>query len=157
EQAFRHYAEGNALHRTGVVYDEKLTLAGFGRLKEGFTAEFIRSRQGHGEPSDIPVFIVGMPRSGTTLVEQILASHAQVFGGGELRDMGRLVASIRDRAGSAGFPELVPSMTDAQLGEFGATYLAGVRKLAPGAARITDKMPGNFYFAGLIPLTLPNA
>src|SRR5262249_16927017 len=74
EQAFRHYAEGNALHRTGVVYDEKLTLAGFGRLKDVFTAELIRSREGYGEPSEVPIFIVGMPRSGTTLVEQILAS-----------------------------------------------------------------------------------
>ena len=157
EQAFHHYVEGNALHRGTVSYDQELTLAGFDRLKQVFTADFVRSRAGCGEPSDVPIFVVGMPRSGTTLVEQILASHPQVFGAGELHDMGRLVSSIRDRNGLRGFPELVPAMTDAQLGAFGASYLAGIRKLAPEAARITDKMPGNFYFAGLIHLALPNA
>jgi hypothetical protein len=75
-----------------------------------FTSDFIRSRDGGGEPSDAPIFIVGMPRSGTTLVEQILASHGQVFAAGELQDMSRLVASIRRADGAHGFPELVPAM-----------------------------------------------
>ena len=157
QQAFRHYVEGNAQHRLRVAYDESLTLAGFDRLKEVFTADFIRSRQGGGEPSEAPVFIVGMPRSGTTLVEQILASHPQVFGAGELQDMGRLAGSLRRRDGLAAFPEVVPAMTGEQLRELGERYLRDVRKLAPARARITDKMPGNFYFSGLIRLTLPNA
>ena len=157
ERAFHHYADGNALHRAGIIYDEAFTLAGFDRLKKVFTSDFIRSRDGGGEPSDAPIFIVGMPRSGTTLVEQILASHGQVFAAGELQDMSRLVASIRRADGAHGFPELVPAMTEAQLRAFGASYLAGLRKLAPAAARITDKMMGNFYFAGLIRLALPNA
>jgi tetratricopeptide (TPR) repeat protein len=157
ERAFRHYAEGNALHRAGLTYDETLTLTGFERLKRVFTADFIRARAGGGDPSGLPVFIVGMPRSGTTLVEQILASHPQVFGGGELRDLGRCVASIRRRDGARGFPEMVPHMDDAQLRAFGSAYVAAVRKAAPACRRITDKMPGNFYFAGLLRLALPNA
>jgi tetratricopeptide (TPR) repeat protein len=157
EPAFRHYAEGNAQHRAGIAYDEAFILAGFERIKQVFTADFVRSRAGGGEPSDVPIFIVGMPRSGTTLVEQILASQGQVHGAGELKDLGQLVASIRGADGKPGFPELVPAMSDAQLCDFGARYVAGVRKLAPTAARITDKMMGNFYFAGLIRLALPNA
>lgn len=157
EQAFRHYLEGNALYRASISYDEALALGGFERVKRVFTADLVRARAGRGEPSDVPIFIVGMPRSGTTLVEQILASHPRVFAAGELRDLGRLVAAIRGRDGSFGFPELVPAMTDDQLRAFGATYLAGIRARAPASARITDKMPGNFQFAGLIHLTLPNA
>jgi tetratricopeptide (TPR) repeat protein len=157
ERAFRHYVEGNALHRAGITYDETLTLTGFDRLKQVFTAELIRARAGGGDPSDLPVFIVGMPRSGTTLVEQILASHPQVFAGGELRDLGRLVGSIRRRDGARGFPEMVPHMSDAQLRAFGSAYVDAVRQSAPPCARITDKMPGNFYFAGLLRLALPNA
>jgi tetratricopeptide (TPR) repeat protein len=157
EQAFRHYVEGNALHRAAGNHNEEARFEGFERVKRVFTADLVRARAGHGDPSDLPIFIVGMPRSGTTLVEQILASHPRVFAAGELADLGHLVGSIRDRDRSSGFPELVPSMTDDQLRAFGASYLAAVRKLAPASARITDKMPGNFQFAGLIHLTLPNA
>jgi tetratricopeptide (TPR) repeat protein len=157
EQAFCHYSAGNERHRLRVSYDEALTLAGFDRLKDVFTADLIRSRQGWGEPSETPIFIVGMPRSGTTLVEQILASHPQIFGAGELREMGALAAAIRRPDGAGGFPELVPAMSDQQLRMLGKHYLAGVTRLSPSAARITDKMPGNFYFAGLIRLMLPQA
>jgi hypothetical protein len=92
-----------------------------------------------------------MPRSGTTLTEQILASHPRVFGAGELRFMENAAMAI------APFPEAAASMTDEALREFGNEYVAQVRALAPAAARVVDKMPANFRFVGLIHRALPNA
>jgi hypothetical protein len=107
------------------------------------------------------VFILGMPRSGSTLVEQILASHPQVFGGGELTHFHTLVEQLlvayRASPSSAIFPELVLSMTDQDFRALGVRYLAQIERLAPEAMRITDKLPANFIFIGLIHLALPNA
>jgi hypothetical protein len=111
----------------------------------------MRERAGQGDPSPVPVFILGMPRSGTTLVEQMLASHPQVHGAGELSDFTAAVAGLDG-------PDGVPAdIGGAELRRIGARYVARVRPLAPGALRITDKMPANFRFAGLIHLALPNA
>ncbi|MBV9522494.1 MAG: sulfotransferase, partial [Alphaproteobacteria bacterium] len=156
--AFRHMLQGNALKRCNVFYDEPATLALFGAIRASFTPELMRRKKGDGDPSPTPIFILGMPRSGTTLVEQILASHPQVFGGGELGHMHALVQEMgtRDHAGRL-YPDFVPSMTRAQLRRFGESYLGRVRPLAPEAMRITDKMPSNYYYIGLIHLALPNA
>jgi hypothetical protein len=126
-------------------------LATLERTRALFSAEVMRARAGCGDPSEVPVFIFGMPRSGTTLVEQILASHPRVHGAGELSEFETAVAGL---AGPAGPP---PDIGAAELRRIGADYLARVVPLAPGAARITDKMPVNFRFAGLIHLALPNA
>src|SRR5262249_17355176 len=113
---------------------------------------------GAGDPSSIPVFIVGMPRSGTTLVEQILASHPRVFGAGELMEFSRAAATICEPAGATlPYPEMLPSMSGQDLRRLGATYLAALAAKAPAADRITDKLPGNFRLVGLIHLALPNA
>ena len=99
-----------------------------------------------------------MPRSGTTLIEQILASHPQVFGGGELWHFRKAVEGIRTAlGGSPTFPELVSGMTGDDFRSLGVRYLAEIKPLARSAAHITDKMPANFMFAGLIHLALPNA
>jgi hypothetical protein len=116
----------------------------------------VRAKRGLGDPSDAPVFIVGMPRSGTTLIEQILASHPKVFGAGELRAMANLAERISGPKGIL-FPEAASTLTDDHLLQLGGQYLHVVRRLAPTAERITDKMPGNFVLAGLIHLALPNA
>ena len=84
-EAFSQWLDGNALKRQQITYDEAATLGALDRIQEVFTSELIRRWQNVGHPSPVPVFIVGMPRSGSTLVEQILASHPQVFGGGELK------------------------------------------------------------------------
>jgi tetratricopeptide (TPR) repeat protein len=158
EEAFRHWLDGNALKRRQIAYDEAATLEALDRTREIFTSELFETRQNVGQRSSVPVFIVGMMRSGTTLVEQILASHPQVFGAGELTCLTRAMKGIQTTfGGSASFPELVPGMTDADFRGLGTRYLAEIERLAPAATHITDKMPGNFVFAGLIHLALPNA
>lgn len=158
QRSFSHLSEGNALNRHRIVYKEAETLRSMDRVRAVFTDAMFRARAGVGDPSPVPVFIVGMPPSGSTLVEQILASHPAVFGAGELRDFGRCVAALRDPGGaSVRFPEGVPSLQPEQLCRLGADYLERIRTARPGAQRITDKMPGNFNLVGLIHLALPNA
>jgi hypothetical protein len=99
-----------------------------------------------------------MPRSGTSLVEQILASHPGVFGAGERKLLGQVWNAMSSTfAGRRAFPEAVAAMTEAQLGDLGARYVGELARLAPSARRITDKPPSNFFFAGVIDLALPNA
>ena len=156
--AFDHLLQGNALKRKQVRYDETAGFAMFERVKAVFTPELMRQKRGLGDPSNVPVFILGMPRSGTTLAEQMLASHPNIFGAGELRDIATALTEFDGRNhGQAPFPEIVPHLSGAQLREFGARYVSTVAALAPTAARITDKMPGNFVFVGLIHLALPHA
>jgi len=155
-QSFQHLLQGNALKRQQIDYDEAKALTRLKRIQAVFTAELLREKKGLGEPSPVPVFIIGMPRSGTTLIEQILASHPKVFGAGELRELGRLTTSITRLDGSE-FPESVPAMSGEQFRQLGENYLRAVGHMAPAAKRITDKMPANFALAGLIHLALPNA
>jgi hypothetical protein len=125
----------------------------------------MQAKAGQGAPSTLPVFIIGMPRSGTTLVEQILASHPQVWGGGELMHLKEAVARLSGPEGAEspfGYPELVRLLDGAQLRALGAEYCEALRAAAPPTmmtttTRMTDKMPANFLFAGLIALVLPNA
>ncbi len=157
ERSFRHFLEGNALKRRGFVYDEPETLGFLDRIRTVFTAELMHNKRGLGNPSMVPTFIVGMPRSGSTLVEQILASHPKVFGAGELAEFSKAVTSLVAPNGALSFPEAVPALPARQLRQLGTSYLDAVRAAASGAERITDKMPENFSFVGLIHLALPNA
>jgi len=157
-EAFAQWLAGNALKRRQVAYNEAATFDWLDRVRKVFSADLIRARSGCGDPSSVPVFILGMPRSGTTLVEQILASHPHVFGAGELPLLAQTIAS----AGNAtpcpvGFPEMALGMTSGQFRRLGADYVRELARRAPGAARITDKMPHNFRFAGFIHLILPKA
>jgi tetratricopeptide (TPR) repeat protein len=156
ERSFRHLLDGNALKRRRVAYDEPAILAMFERIRETFTQELIERHRGAGDPRAAPVFVVGMPRSGTTLVEQILASHSRVFGAGEREDLSNALPGLKGPDGLA-FPEVVAAMTDADLCRFGSRYLDGITAAAPTADRIVDKMPSNFGLLGLIHLALPNA
>jgi tetratricopeptide (TPR) repeat protein len=156
QQSFDHILAANALKRQQIKYDETKNLATFDQIRTAFTADLLREKQGLGDPSDVPVFIFGMPRSGTTLIEQILASHPKVFGAGELRELWNSAPRIR-ATGDTSYLEAVSSVSADQLRQIGGSYLQAVRLKAPAAGRITDKMPGNFSFAGLIHLALPNA
>lgn len=156
EQSFRHLLQGNALKRQQIAYDATATLELFQRIQTVFTSEMMHRKQGLGNPSTVPIFIVGMPRSGTTLVEQILASHPKVFGAGERNDFDKAVAHLGNRARMP-FPELVRGMSGEDVRQLGTSYLDMIRAIAPEAVRITDKMPLNFRFVGLIHLALPHA
>jgi Flp pilus assembly protein TadD len=158
ESAFRHLLRGNALKRQQMVYDEAEALGTMDRLRELMGRGFIQARRGCGTPSPLPVFIVGMTRSGTTLIEQILASHPQVFGAGELQLFDQSAGAIRNTLpGSPPFPEMISCMSAEHFRALGALYLNRIAQQAPKAARITDKMTVNFLFAGLIHLALPDA
>jgi tetratricopeptide (TPR) repeat protein len=157
DRSFRHLLAGNRLKRQQIVYDEPAVLAEFDHIRTVFSRELMARYAGLGHPSASPVFILGMPRSGSTLVEQILASHPSVFGAGERLDFGEEVARLSAASGGLVFPEIVAALSGEDLEALGARYLRRVSVAAPGAERITDKMPFNFLFAGLIHLALPNA
>jgi tetratricopeptide (TPR) repeat protein len=156
QQSFDYILAANALKRRHIKFDEGKSLEHFERIRNVFASQLLRDKAGLGDPSDLPVFIFGMPRSGTTLIEQILASHPKVFGAGELREVEKLAARIRGPVGPS-FPDLLPTMSADELRRFGGSYIEAVRDKAAQAERITDKMLGNFLFAGLIHLALPNA
>jgi tetratricopeptide (TPR) repeat protein len=156
--AFRQWRDGNALKRGRITYREDVTLQAFDRIRAVFTPALIRARHNAGQPSAAPVFILGMPRSGSTLIEQILASHPRVFGGGEMKHFDAAVQAIRIKSGGpAIFPELVSAMTDDDCRELSARYLGETERLAPPGMLITDKASVNFLLAGFIHLALPNA
>jgi tetratricopeptide (TPR) repeat protein len=155
-QAFVHLDQGNAVKRATFSYDSVATAGWMEGIAAAFTPALMQQVGQVGAASELPVFIVGMPRSGTTLVEQILASHAQVQGAGELSAL-RLAV---DKQGA--FPASVAHFDAGKLARIGHDYLAQVQKLLPTDAatpvlRLVDKMPANFLYAALIPLILPGA
>lgn len=151
DRAFFHLNRGNAFKRASFNYDPGQTCAWMQRIAETFTPELMDRFKGAGLDSERPVFIIGMPRSGTTLVEQIVASHPSVHGAGELRALDQAVS----RAGS--FPNDLLHWGNRDITQIAGDYLAQVNRLAPDALRLIDKLPGNFLYAGLIPLILPRA
>ena len=150
-QAFAHLYAGNAIKRASLNYDAQATAGWMARIGAAFTPDLMHRYADAGAASELPVFIIGMPRSGTTLVEQILASHPLVHGAGELSAL-RLAV---EKAGS--FPDSVAALDADALTRIGNDYLAQVAALAPAAKRLVDKMPANFFYAGLIPLILRGA
>jgi tetratricopeptide (TPR) repeat protein len=155
-RSFGYLLKGNALKRAELSYDEAATLKRFERIQMTFTRELLREKSGAGDPSRVPVFVLGMPRSGTTLVEQILASHSKVFGAGELDAFGRAVASMASANGTP-FPELASTISAEALRSLGGGYVERLSRAPAAAERVVDKMPSNFSFAGLIHLALPHA
>lgn len=154
--AFRYLDTANRLRRAGYSYDRAESDTAFAEIEATFTPELFAARSGHGVDDATPIFVLGMPRSGTTLVEQILASHPAVTGAGELPLLRDLVISSTIKR-PIHYPELLADLTDADLKQLGQTYVDRLRGYAPQARFITDKMPGNFMLIGFIALCLPNA
>jgi tetratricopeptide (TPR) repeat protein len=154
DRAFKHLKTGNAVKRGLTAYDEAAVMAFFREVIEAFTPALFDARRGSGYATEVPVFVVGMPRSGTSLIEQILASHPDVFGAGELPDMNEMIVE-----GCAGknYPCDLASLSNAALFHFGKQYSERIVALAPSASRIVDKLPANFRHLGLIHLVLPKA
>jgi tetratricopeptide (TPR) repeat protein len=153
-RAFAHLNIANRLKRQETAYDEAAVLGELKRIRAIFTPALMQALRDAGNASPVPIFIVGMPRSGSTLVEQILASHPAIAAAGEINDFPALVAGL---GGAARFPEAVSTLTAARLHRLGSDYLARVGAMAPAAARITDKLLANFRHVGLIHLALPRA
>jgi tetratricopeptide (TPR) repeat protein len=160
-ESFEHYAEGNRLRRLELRYDADEHHARLLRSREIFTPEFLRARASAGCPSPDPIFIVGLPRSGSTLLEQILASHSQVEGTMELPDiiaMARRLAAGTDDAEGPHYPGVLATLTDDQWRGLGEEYLERTRiHRKRGSPFFIDKMPNNFVHLGLISVALPNA
>ena len=158
DRAFENFAAANRLKRAMLDYDPALLETQFDAIRKTFDGAFFEARSGYGDPSERPVFLVGMPRSGTTLVEQILASHGQVYGAGELPLIGRLAARLHRELGvEHPYPGCAETIDEAASLDLAQPYLAHLRTLDADAARITDKMPSNFIHLGLIALLYPNA
>lgn len=147
-RAFQRLEEANSAKRATYAYDAAAVDAWMARIAQAYPAERLASRPGLAGASNLPVFVVGMPRSGTTLVEQVLASHPDIAGAGELTVLQRSV----DQAGGA-----LAALSDEATAALGERYLAAVRPLANGAARLVDKTPLNFLHAGAIAGGLPGA
>lgn len=157
ERGFPYYIEGCRLKRKQLNYSTEEKEANIEHMKEVFTADFIKKNTGHGDPSQTPIFVLGMPRSGTTLTEQVIASHPSVHGAGELRDLITLAESFMPERTDMPFSTKMLDATPEDLNAMGQQYLAGLKERDPDAIKITDKMPGNFHYIGLIKLILPNA
>jgi tetratricopeptide (TPR) repeat protein len=158
DRSFRHLRDGNALKRAQLKYNEKEVLGLFERIRVTFTPELMQRKCGRGCHSETPVFVVGMPRSGTTLVEQILASHSRVHGAGEIETFYQAMTKFRSRNGiEAEFPDFVSAMPPDALSGLGSDYIASTKSAAPTAERIVNKLPLNFKYVGLIHLALPDA
>jgi Tfp pilus assembly protein PilF len=147
QKAFLHYSEGARLKRAILDYDPDRADERFATVAQDFGREAMARLKGAGHPSELPVFVLGMPRSGTTLIEQIIASHPDVQAGGELVDFLRIV----ERGESEHLP------LHQKIAEWGKEYIRTLQARAPHANRITDKMPANFFAIGLIHAMLPNA
>jgi tetratricopeptide (TPR) repeat protein len=161
DAAFEHYAAGAAIRRAQLDYDAEENAADTARTKAVFTPAFLAARAGQGCPAPDPIFIVGLPRAGSTLIEQILASHSQVEGTMELPDLivmaRRLGGKVARRADST-YPEGLADLSPDDLKALGEEFLERTRIQRKTAKPFfIDKMPNNFAHVGLIHLILPNA
>jgi hypothetical protein len=162
EQAFHHYELGNALKHKTVRYDVADTVRYVEQCKTSFTLQFLAGRQGQGHPANDPIFIIGMPRSGSTLVEQILASHPSIEGTEELIYFGNLAGFLADgrRVGldPSDFADVVSGLSVDKVQTIGGAYLWHANQHRRSSRqRFIDKMPRNWLYLPLIRLALPNA
>ena len=159
--SFEHYAQGNRLRRAQLSYQPEEMSTHVSRIKSSFNAQFFADRLNYGAAAPDPIFIVGLPRSGSTLLEQILSSHSQVEGTMELPDIAGIARSLFDIAKKAqisGYPALLATMTADQCRELGERYILQTRIQRKTATPFfIDKMPNNFAHIGLIQLALPHA
>ncbi len=155
--AFQHYATGNNILREDYKYDRAPLQQRVDRSIECFTPDVFETHKSAGSPSCSPIFIVGMPRSGSTLVETIIASHPDVHAGGEDHKMGEIAESLEQASGALEFPRDIEQIKPAHLLPFGTQYLSHMARLHSGAKRTTDKLLFNFLHLGVIAILFPKA
>ncbi len=158
EASFSHYDRGNALKRAQTRYSADAMTAELARQREMCTADLFSRHAGAGHDAPDPIFILGLPRAGSTLLEQILASHSQIDGTLELPNILALAHRLRGRkAGASLYPQVLHDLAPEQLAQFGRDYIENTRIHRQGAPFFIDKMPNNFRHIALIRLILPNA
>ncbi len=158
--SFEQYRLGNALKRPECRYRAELIERNTQQQIQVCTREFFAARTGYGDPSPDPIFIIGLPRSGSTLLEQILASHSRVEGTQELPNVQQLVSRLRGfepEADEPRYPRILESLSAEEFRQLGANYLRETRVYRAGKPYFIDKMPNNFRHIGFIHLMLPNA
>jgi len=159
-ESYRYYEEGNALKRAQSAYSAELIERNTRQQIEICTPELFLRLEGAGAPDPDPIFIVGLPRSGSTLLEQILASHSQVEGTQELPNVQQIVGNLRGRdpdPSNPRYPHILADMSADEFRQLGAQYIAATRVYRTGKPLFIDKMPNNFRHIGLIHLMLPRA
>jgi len=159
-ESFHFYELGNRLKHTEIRYRPAITENNTRAQIAVCTAEFFASRDGWGAPQPGPIFIVGLPRSGSTLLEQILASHSQVEGTQELPNIQQIVSTLRGRESEgtdSRYPRILETLSEADFRQLGEKYLADTRAYRTGKPFFIDKNPNNFRHLGLVHLMLPNA
>jgi tetratricopeptide (TPR) repeat protein len=158
--SWHFYERGNALKRAESRYRPEPVELNTANQQRICTSEFFRERAGCGSTGNEPIFIVGLPRSGSTLIEQILASHSQVEGTHELADIPRFVHELQGRdpdLGNPRYPAILAELPHEAFAQLATRYLDGTRAYRSGKPRFIDKMPNNFRHIGLIHLMFPNA
>ena len=159
--AFRHYEDGNRLKKEETHHHEKPLQQRIDAQIEICTAEFLNSKQSLGLDVSDPIFIVGLPRAGSTLLEQILSSHSLVDGTMELHNILNLAKRLRGRSdeedGTPRYPKILAEIDDSYFKRFGQQFIDETRAYRESAPHFIDKMPNNFFHIGLIRLILPNA
>jgi tetratricopeptide (TPR) repeat protein len=158
-KAWQHYDQGNQLKRSNVMYDPVENELHLKNIREVFSKELIQAHEGAGHDAPDPIFIVGLPRTGSTLVEQILASHSLVEGTAELPNLGAIANSTgKYRPDGLVYPDTLATLTQRDFAAYGKEYLKQVaRHRVLGTPFFIDKMPNNFIHVGWIKLILPNA
>ena len=158
DRAFGHFHTANILQAQNRTVNEDDDVAWHDRVKAVYSPEFMAKREGAGSHSKVPIFVLGMPRSGSTLVEQIISSHPDVRGAGEVQDFEIATTILTNKHKfTAPMPELARELSSDALRELGDIYAERLLQRAPSAPHITDKLLGNYNRVGLIRLALPNA
>ncbi len=157
--AFDYFQSANRIKAFNQPFDKVQHDVQVDNIIKVFNPDFFKHRDNWGNPSAAPIFIIGMPRSGTTLVEQIISSHPDVFGAGERQAMLNLVESLKHQKqlSSTSHAQLVGDLSQSEVASIADNYLQDLQKLSPDAIAITDKMPGNYFRLGVIFLLFPNA
>ena len=160
DKSMEFVTKATGLKRSSYDYSIAESQEQFDRIKEVFSPDFFSNHRDSGEPDRAPLFILGMPRSGTSLVEQILASHPDVYGAGELNDLVKVFESIKEPANNKQidtFPEGILELDARAFADLGKQYITRIRQHSTDAKFVTDKMPHNFLRIGFIRTILPNA
>jgi tetratricopeptide (TPR) repeat protein len=158
DKAFNYLLDGNRIQRNTFKYSISDDEVFFKKLIDVFDKNFLAHREGYGVIENTPIFILGMPRSGTTLVEQILSRHHQIHGAGELNDLKQILLTTNPKLTTRTFPEHVMELNRDDFTQFGTEYLRRISQYnITGKYHVTDKMPSNFLYIGMIRVLFPDA